>query len=309
MYKLIKNISNTGLFTYYKTLQYHTKSLAVLYVATLFITAMTISSFDKTVNYASASDFLDLNLDQNIEQFQSNLQQTIMEQVQSSINNSKFDKNYCEGNNVVNMAIQSQTNWNGQSSSIMQNYCSNLDSIRFPDKDFSLTGLISTSEYDTNLEYMLNTILGNWSLTNNPQESLNFKSFFIKSPAFYKLSGPLMKNVTQSLDSSPASQGLQNMTLEDRKQQSNAFSYNISEFTANSISLIDSHKIFQGKVNVTKQTVSNQSGEAIFTNTFNNVPISLAIFDNKTLIINFDKDSDLFNDFTNISLVGAVNRQ
>lgn len=64
--------------------------------------------------YATDSYILDLN----IKQFQDNLQQGIQEQVQSSINNTNCIVNDCEGDDIINVAILSQSSTNGQSSSI-----------------------------------------------------------------------------------------------------------------------------------------------------------------------------------------------
>ncbi len=133
------------------------------------VTSMFISTSVYKINYAYAAT----SLDQTIQQFQNNLQSNINKQIQSNINNNSNNSNCINNNNI---AIQSQTNNNGQTTSTT--YCSTLNSFNPSPSSIDLKGIIVGSEYNINTDIITNSLFGNWSLITNDKGIDDFKSSF-----------------------------------------------------------------------------------------------------------------------------------
>ena len=260
------------------------------------------------------------SLDQTIQQFQNNLQSSINNQIQSTLNksiNSINNGNCVNGNNIVS---QSQTNNNGQISTT-QTTCGTSNSFNPSSNSANIKGIIASSEYDMNTGVIVNSVFGNWSLTTNQNGINDFKSSFIKQPVFYNSVNNIISTPTTNTlatTSSPTTNTLattssntistnnQTGPTTPDQQNSTITSYNLSNFRANSINQQNTDTTYQGKIDVVKEMKSSNGNIPDQTNIFKDVDISISILNGSILIINFDKQSILFNEFENIPLVGIV---
>jgi len=249
------------------------------------------------------------SLDQTIQQFQNNLQSSINNQIQSTLNksiNSINNGNCVNGNNIVS---QSQTNNNGQISTT-QTTCGTSNSFNPSSSSANIKGIIASSEYDMNTGVIINSIFGNWSLTTNQNGINDFKSSFIKQPVFYNSVNNILStpntNTLATTSSNTISTNNQTGPTTPDQQNSTTTSYNLSNFRANSINQQNTDITYQGKIDVVKETKSLNGNIPDQTNIFKDVDISISILKSSILIINFDKQSILFNEFVNIPLVGIV---
>jgi hypothetical protein len=248
-------------------------------------------------NYAHGS----ISLGQSIQQFQNNLQASINEELQSALDNNSYSNNYysdssCEGGeNDNNISIQSQTNNNGKTSSTILNMCGNntnfFSSFSTPSttiENVNLKGKIVSSEYNVETGVIVNSIFGNWSLvttTTDKAGEIKFNSSFIKQPLFF--------NLTTNSDLS-------------RDVNNDTTLYNLSNFRINSIQQINLDKTYQGKIDLVKETINEDIGRTVNSSTFKDIGVSISIFDDQMLTIQFDNQSKLSEEFKNIPLVGIV---
>jgi hypothetical protein len=299
-----------------------------IFLLILFL-ASSLSISTSVYNFESANAAT--SLDQTIQQFQNNLQSSINNQIQSTLNksiNSINNGNCVNGNNIVS---QSQTNNNGQISTT-QTTCGTSNSFNPSSSSANIKGIIASSEYDMNTGIIVNSVFGNWSLATNQNGINDFKSSFIKQPVFYNsvnnvLSTPNTNTLattsspntnTLTTTSSPNTNTLattssntistnnQTGPATPDQQNSTTTSYNLSNFRANSINQQNTDVTYQGKIDVVKETKSLNGNIPDQTNIFKDVDISISILNGSILIINFDKQSILFNEFVNIPLVGIV---
>jgi hypothetical protein len=249
----------------------------------LFVSSVFLFSFLHNTGTADATP----SLDQTIQQFQENLQSSITKQIQSidNITNS----NNC--NNSI--SVQTQTNNNGQTTSTTKNTCNNnsifsVSSI-IPFTNNNLSGAIVSTEYDLQTGTIINSLFGNWSLKNNNDSQIDFRTTFLKQPLNLSSNRPDL-----ALSSNPISSG-QNKT-----------EYNLSNFRVNTVTQQDSDITFKGTLDVIEKNLSSGINGTSTTNTFKDTDASVTILDGRILVINFDKQSSLFDEFRDIPLVGVV---
>jgi hypothetical protein len=277
-----------------------------IFLLILFL-ASSLSISSSIYNFESANAATSLG--QTIQQFQNNLQSNINNQIQSTLNNnlnSINNGNCVNGNNIVS---QSNTNNNGQMSTT-QTTCGTSNSFNPSSSSANIKGIIASSEFDLNTGVIVNSIFGNWSLTTNQNGINDFKSSFIKQPVFYNSVNNILStpntNTLATTSSNTISTNNQTGPTTPDQQNSTITSYNLSNFRANSINQQNIDLTFQGKIDVVKEIKSLNGNIPDQTNIFKDVDISISILNGSILIINFDKQSILFNEFENIPLVGIV---
>jgi hypothetical protein len=227
------------------------------------------------------------SLDQTIQQFQQNLQSSITKQIQSidNITNS----NNC--NNSI--SVQTQTNNNGQTTSTTKNTCNNNSffsaSSIIPFTNKNLSGAIVSTEYDLQTGTIINSLFGNWSLKTNNDSQVDFKTTFLEQP----------------LNLSSTHPGLASSSNQTSAVQSKT-EYKLSNFRVNTVTQQDSDITFKGIMDVIEKNLSAGINGTSTTNTYRDTNASVSILDGRILVINFDKQSSLFNEFRHIPLVGVV---
>ncbi len=300
-----------------------------------------VSTGIQSLNNASASP----NLGDSLDQFQNNLQSNIEEQIQSSTNNNNNNNNVnCDSNN--NFSIQSQTNNNGETTSTSRTSCgvSTSTTSSISSSDVNLNGTIVSTEYNTTTGIIINSLFGNWSLRTTDGNSNVFNSSFTKQPVFYNSNNAVISNSspdtsinnvlapnananTNSIapnanannftdsknnEAIPSVSSLrtgfsnQTQSIVENQQDSNLTSYNLSNFRVNSINQQNFDITYQGIIDVVKEVQSLDTNRPDETNTFKDINTSISILDNRTLVINFDNQTKLFDEFKNIPLVGIV---
>src|SRR5919112_20027 len=295
--------------------------LNLILLSVLFLVSINSQNF----NHANAST----SLGESIKQFQENLQSNINKQIQSSTNNNNNNNN-CDNNN--NIIVQSQTNNNGKNTIISKNLCGILASIT-SGSTFSnpnLNGIIVSTEFNTTTGIIVNSLFGNWSLTTKDDGFLDFNSLFTRQPIFYTSTDSLLsnnpknnfntKNDIAPITSSPANSvdnGINSplyaetnsndqmvSTTQQQQKGHDLISYSLSDFNINSIIRQNSDTTFVGKMDVVKETKSMDANRLLKKDAFYNVGASLSILNNRVVIINFDSQTTLFNDFKYTPLVG-----
>jgi hypothetical protein len=251
----------------------------------LFVSSVFLFSILHNTGTADATP----SLDQTIQQFQQDLQSSITKQIQSM-------DNITNSNNCSNsISIQTQTNNNGQTTSTTKNTCNNNSifsaSSMIPFTNNNLSGAIVSTEYNLQTGKIDNSLFGNWSLKTNNESQTDFRTTFLKQPL--NLSS---NHQGLALSLSP------NQTLVSQ----NKTEYNLSNFRVNAITQQDSDMTFRGTMDVTEKSMSAGANGTSTTNTFKDTGASVSILDNRILVINFDKQSSLFEEFKNIPLVGVV---
>ena len=242
----------------------------------------------QNISYAHASS----TLGESIQQFQENLQSSINKQIQSSTSNN--NDNRCDGNN--NISFQSQTNNNGKNTIVSENYCGDLSSIRLDSSssNVNLKGVIVSTEYNKTTGIIVTSLFGNWSLTTKGDGSSDFESAFTKKPVFYDLTDDALSNTAKATQRQQQQQGY------------DIISYKLSNFNTNSIIQQNSDMAFKGKMDVAEERRSLGSNQPYEKNTFYNIDASISILNNRTLLISFDSQTALFDEFKDIPLVGLV---
>ncbi|MGN6347627.1 MAG: hypothetical protein ACTHJ7_01235 [Candidatus Nitrosocosmicus sp.] len=273
----------------------------------------------QNLNQANAQN----SLGQAIQQFNNNLQSNINKQIQSNLNQgiqSNSNNNNCNGNNL---SIQSQTSTNGQTTSTSKSSCNGQTSFSSSSNNANLKGIISSSEYDIQSGAIINTLYGNWSLTTNTNGFTDFKALFTKQPIFYELNNNAQTsantfasnnnpgstttadlNSTSSSANSNVQQGL--IAPQQQQQNSNSTTYNLSNFKVNSLQQQNQDTTYVGTIDVVQTIHSNDPNQPDVTNSFNGIGVSITILNGKTLAINFDNQTPLFNEFKDIPLVGVI---
>ena len=242
----------------------------------------------------NSQDFFSVNaqssLNNVIEQSQSNTQSS----VQSNSNSNN-------GNCNNNISVQSQTTVNGKTTTTNKNTCgdnnsvstsTNSNSIGSTSSNPTLKGIIASVEYAPSGSVIINSVFGNWSLTIRGDNSKDFKSSFIIQPINY--------NNLATSTSNPSNLNPQTKTF------TNTTSYLLSNFIANSVAQQNSDITYVGKIDVVQSVHSSDSTQPDETNIFKGQDVSITMLDDRVLVINFDKQSNLFDVFKNTPLVGLV---
>ena len=261
------------------------KNIRILVPILLFISSVFFFGFLHSTSTADATP----TLDQSIQQFQKNLQSSITKEIQSIANNT----NNINCSNSI--SIQTQTNNNGQTSSTTKNDCNNKSIISSssmnPFINKNLSGAIVSTEYDLQTGKIISSIFGSWSLKTNSDNQIDFKTTFTKQPV------NLSSSQTESSSASKQS------AVENNKTD-----YNLSNFRVTTVNQQDSDITYKGTINTIEKNLSSGVNGSTTTNTFEDAKVSISILDGRILVINFDKQSSLFNEFKDIPLVGLVTK-
>jgi hypothetical protein len=241
----------------------------------------------------NSQDFFSVNaqssLNNVIEQSQSNTQSS----VQSNSNSNN-------GNCNNNISVQSQTTVNGKTTTTNKNICGDNASVSTsssssgvrPSGNPTLKGIIASAEYAPSGGVIINSVFGNWSLTTQSDNSKDFKASFIIQPINY--------NNLATSTSNPSNLNPQTKTF------TNTSSYLLSNFIANSVAQQNSDITYVGKIDVVRSVHSSDSTQPDETNIFKGQDVSITMLDDRVLVINLDKQSNLFDVFKNTPLVGLI---
>ena len=240
------------------------------------------------------------SLDQSIQQFQKNLQSTI----ESSNNNNN---NNCNNN----ISIQSQTNENGKTTSTTKNTCddgttttTSTNNINSGSGKANLNGTIAGSEYNQDTGVIMNTMFGNWSLTNKDNGSKDFNASFVVEPVYYNLATSNDSGNNTSVVNDNPSIGTQ--LAANHNVIGNTTSYFLSNFVGNSVQQQNEDVTYSGKIDVIQEIKSNNATISDETNNFKGVGVSISVIDNNVLFVNFDSQTPLSKEFVNMPIVGLV---
>ena len=291
----------------------------------------------QTFNHANASS----NLGESIDQFRNNLQSSIDKEIQSNTNNNNNNVN-CDSN--TNFSIQSQTNNNGQTTSTSKTSCgvstSTISSLSL--NNVNLKGAIVSTEYNTTTGIIVNSLFGNWSLTTRDGNVNGFNSSFTKQPVSYNPNNAVLSNSTVDTSSNNVLAGNANPLAPNtntnanpivgsknndaissvsslgtgfnsetqskigNQQDSNLTIYDLSNFRVNAINQQNNDTTYHGKIDVVREVRSLDTDRPDETNTFKDANTSVSILGNRILVINFDNQTELVNEFLDIPLVGIV---
>jgi hypothetical protein len=230
------------------------------------------------------------SLNNVIDQSQSNTQSS----VQSNSNSNN-------GNCNNNISVQSQTTVNGKTTTTNKNICGDNTSVSSSTSSNSgggtsgnptLKGIIASAEYAPSGNVIINSVFGNWSLTTQGDNSKDFKSSFIIRPINYN-----------NLATSPSTPSSLNPPA---KTFANTTSYILSNFIANSVTQQNSDITYVGKIDVVQNVHSSDLTRPDETNIFKGQDVSITLLDDRVLVINFVKQSNLFDVFKNTPLVGLI---
>src|SRR6476469_5800931 len=263
----------------------------------LLISSLFIFGSIQNIDQANAQP----SLGQTIQQFQNNLQSNINKEIQSNLNQglkSSTNNNNCTGSNNV---VQSQTSTNGKTTSSTQSSCNGSVSFSSSSNNLNLKGIIASSEYDKQTGAIINTLYGNWSLTTPNNGNTDFKALFTKQPVYLGLTNNAQSGInnqaaitnnptstTNNINLSSSTTAINSNAQQDlttpqppqQQQSSNVTTYNLSNFRAT--------------------TLQQQNQDITY------VGVVISILNGRTLVINFDNQSPLYNDFQNIPLFGIV---
>lgn len=206
------------------------------------------------------------------------------------IDQSQSNSNTIDCNN--NIFVQSQTSINGKTTTTSKNTCgdnTSFSSITSSDNS-NLKGVVVSAEYAPHSGIIINSIFGNWSLSTKGDNAKDFKSLFIVRPIYYT-------NFDESVSTS-------NLTTPIKF--SNTTSYALSNFISNSVQQQNSDIKYSGKIDIVQKVHSSDIKQPDETNSFKGKDVSISIIGDRILVINFDKQSNLFNIFKNIPLVGLI---
>jgi hypothetical protein len=265
----------------------------------IFPILMVSASLAFNIGPANAS-----SLDQSIQQFQKNLQSTIES---SNNNNNNNNNNNC--NNSI--SIQSQTNENGKTTSTTKNTCddgstttTSTNNINSGSGKANLNGTIAGSEYNQDTGVIMNTMFGNWSLTNKDNGSKDFNASFVVEPVYYNLATSNDSGNNTSVVNDNPSIGTQ--LAANHNVIGNTTSYFLSNFVGNSVQQQNEDVIYSGKIDVIQEIKSNNATISDETNNFRGVGVSISVIDNSVLFVNFDSQTPLSKEFVNMPIVGLV---
>jgi hypothetical protein len=227
----------------------------------------------------------------------------VIEQSQSNTQSSmQSNSNSNNGNCNNNISVQSQTTVNGKTTTTNKNTCGDNNSVSTSTSSNSigggtssnptLKGIIASVEYTPSGSVVMNSVFGNWSLTIQGDNSKDFKSSFIIQPINY--------NNLATSTSTPSNLNPQPKTF------TNTTSYLLSNFIANSVAQQNSDITYVEKIDVVQNIHSSDSTQPDETNIFKGQDVSITILDDRVLVINFDKQSNLFDVFKNTPLVGLI---
>jgi len=314
---------------------YKTKSFFLILI---LLPSFFVSIGFQTFNHANASS----NLGESIDQFRNNLQSSIDKEIQSNTNNNNNNNVNCDSN--TNFSVQSQTNNNGQTTSTSKTSCgvstSTISSLSL--NNVNLKGAIVSTEYNTTDGVIVNSLFGNWSLSTRDGNFNGFNSSFTKQPVFYYFNNAIVSNSTADFSSNNVLAGNANPIapntnsnsnpIADSKnndaiisvsslgtgfnnqpqstignqQDSNLTSYDLSNFRVTTINQQNNDTTYHGKIDVVREVQSLDTDRPDETNTFKDINTSVSILGNRILVINFDNQTKLLNEFSDIPLVGIV---
>lgn len=218
-----------------------------------------------------------------------------------------------------NFSIQTQSSSNGKSETTTKNTCNDGSTLSsssngiLSDNSGNLTmrGTIVSSEYNQKDGVIASSVFGNWSLISKDDHPIDFKSSFTLRPIIYGYDDVYSP---KTFNSGVVSPGISNNTVvyagsqsdKTKNQYSNTTSYSLSNFNVYSVQQQNSDKTYSGYIDVAQVVHSNDLKKPDQTKIYKKTSVSISIMDNSVLFINFDKNSNLFDEFKDIPLVGLV---
>lgn len=231
----------------------------------------------------------------------SNFMEDILKQAQSNIQSSS-NNNDCSNN----VSIQTQTNENGKTTTTSKSSCGDSTSSGNTIND-NIHGIIASAEYNNTTGIIQNSVYGNWSFSSHADGKKSFESSFTKQPITYVSTNPLNEKNTN--DKNNIGNQLSTNTVKPKISStvfSNKSSYKITNFVITSTQQQNSDVTYKGKVDVSQETKSSNPNVPDETNNYKSTGFTFTIIDGKTVILNFDKQSKLYQQFINTPLVGLV---
>ena len=83
-------------------------------------------------------------------------------------------------------------------------------------------------------------------------------------------------------------------------------SHNLSNFRVTNVVQQNSDITYKGHIDAIEKNLSSGINSTKTTNTFTDTDASISILDGRILVINFDEQGSLFNEFRDIPLVGVI---
>jgi len=262
------------------------KILLIIFILPVLFISVNTQNFYFANATTSFNDF--------VEQTQSNSQ--------TNSNNSNCDNN---------VSIQTQTNTNGKTVTTSKNSCGDNTSVSTSSSDNrDLNGTIVSAEYDQKDGVIVNSIFGNWSLTTKDDNSKGFESSFTVQPISYMDSNKSTLKTSNIGVVTPSNSQVSSTTSQlnqtAKQQDSNTTFYTLSNFIVNSFQQQNSDKTFVGKIDVVQDIKSSNLNRPDETNNYKGTDVSIHIIGDRVLFIGFGTQSNLFDEFKNIPLVGLI---
>jgi hypothetical protein len=159
-------------------------------------------------------------------------------------------------------------------------------------------------EFDTRTGDIVSSVYGNWSLVAKKDHPMDFSAVFKK------------QNVAHTSSLQAENKGMSSHIQQDSSfnidasasdpSAVNAVTYSLSNFMVNSINQQNLDIAYKGKIDVSRAIDTGSNGSPTIHNEFRGIDISVSVLGNRILVIGFDPQSPLFNEFKNIPLVGLV---
>jgi hypothetical protein len=223
------------------------------------------------------------------------------------------------GNNCSsNFSIQTQSSNNGKTGTATKSTCNDESSLSSSSSilsdnshDLTLMGTIVSSEYDQKDGVIVNSVFGNWSLTTKNGYPIDFKSSFTLQPILY---GYNNASSQKTFNDDVVLPGVSNNTTvsaaphldRTQKQYSDTTLFSLSNFNVYSVQQQNSDNAYSGYIDVVQDVHYNDLKKPDQTKIYKRTGVSISIMDYNVLLINFDKNSHMFDEFKNIPLVGLV---
>ncbi len=316
---------------------YKTKSFFLILI---LLPSFFVSIGFQTFNLANASS----NLGESIDQFRNDLQSSIDKEIQSNTNNNNNVN--CDSNTNFSIQSQTNNNGQTTSTSKTSCGVSTSTISSLSLNNVNLKGVIVSAEYNTTTGVIVNSLFGNWSLTTRDGNFNGFNSSFTKQPVFYNSNNAVLSNSNADTSSnnvlagnanpvapntntnanpnanpvagsknndailsvSSLGTGFNNQTQStiENQQDSNLTSYDLSNFRVNAINQQNNDTTYHGKIDVVREVQSLDTDRPDETNTLKDINTSVSILGNRILVINFDNQTKLLDEFSDIPLVGIV---
>lgn len=267
-----------------------------LFLIILFSSA--IFFFNNLLNIHPVTAFS--TLDQTIQQFQKSLESSINNEIQS-IREVTDNITNCSNN----VSFQTQSHNNSNYSILTDNNCSSnpnfpLISINTPIKN-NMSGQITSAEYDTQSGKIMSSVFGNWSLKSGNGSQIDFITSFEKQP----ISNDLINQSSLTSPKINANANSSSLSVQNHLTTLGNKEYNFSNFRVDAIVQQNSDITYKGLIDATEKVISPISSNQ--THTYHNLDVSISFLNGRVLVINFENQNSMSNEFRNIPLVGLIN--